>query len=147
MAVSRNSIDIYLEALPDDVRMVLAKLRQTIKSTAPDAEELISYKMPAYKFHGMLIYFAAFKDHCSLFPGSKAVINKFREELKEYSLGPGTIQFTVEKPLPATLVKKIVKERMQENTTRYLHKTAIRKKEINNKNFRSLSQHDYNLHR
>ncbi|MBC7861612.1 MAG: DUF1801 domain-containing protein [Bacteroidia bacterium] len=97
------------------VQIVLEKLRHTIRTTAPAAEELISYGMPAYKLHGMLVYFAAFKNHCSFFPGNSSLVKELQDELKPYKTAKGTIQFTVEKPLPASLVKKIVKLRMKEN--------------------------------
>ena len=112
-----KTIDEYLKALPEEVRMTLEKLYKTIKSVAPHAEELISYGMPAFKHHGMLVYFAAFKNHCSFFPGSSQII-KLYDELKPFKTAKGTIQFTVDKPLPVTLVKKIVKARMKENEAR-----------------------------
>ena len=114
MNTSIKTVDDYLNTLPVDVRFVLDKLRSTIKSMAPEAEEVISYGMPGYKYHGMLVYFAAFKNHCSFFPGSSQII-KMYDELKEYKTSKGTIQFTIDKPLPVSLVKKIVKARMREN--------------------------------
>ncbi len=114
---SVNTVDDYLKALPENVRGVLEKLRKTIKSAAPLAEEMISYGMPAYKYQGSLVYMAAFKDHCSFFPGSSQII-KLIDELKAYKTSKGTIQFTVGKPLPAALVKKIVKARVEENLAR-----------------------------
>ncbi len=118
MNTSIKSVDDYLKDLPQNVRLVLEKLRSTIKSVAPKAEEAISYGMPGYKYYGALVYFAAFKNHCSFFPGSSQIIKRF-DELSEYRTSKGTIQFTVDKPLPAALVKKIVKARMEENETRY----------------------------
>ena len=108
-----NDIDSYLEQQPENVRAVLEKLRQTIKSVAPEAEEVISYNIPSFKYHGMLVHFAAFKNHCSFFPGG--IVENFKEELKDFKISKGTIQFTIEKPIPASLVKKIVKERMKQN--------------------------------
>jgi uncharacterized protein YdhG (YjbR/CyaY superfamily) len=113
-----TTIDEYLNALPKDVQLVLEKLRHAIKSVAPDAEELISYGMPAFKQHGMLVYFAAFKDHCSFFPGSAQIVDK-HEELKVFKTSKGTIQFTIDNPLPLTLVKRIVKARLEENEARH----------------------------
>ncbi len=110
-----KDVDTYLASVPPDARAVLEKLRQTIKAAAPRAEEVISYRMPAYKYLGTLLYFAAFKDHCSLFPGSKSIIKTFAKELQGFKVSAGTIHFTVEKPLPATLVRKIVKARIKEN--------------------------------
>jgi len=116
-----KTVDQYLEVLPEDVQTVLSKLRATIKSVAPTAEELISYGMPGYKYKGPLVYFAAFKNHCSFFPGSSQII-KLYDELKSFKTAKGTIQFTINKPLPMALVKKIVKARMQENETRQVSK-------------------------
>jgi len=87
-------------------------MRFAILSAAPKGtEEIISYKIPAFKYKGVLVWFAAFADHCSFFP-TAAVIEAFRKELKGYTLSKGTIQFAVNKPLPATLVKKMVKARV-----------------------------------
>jgi uncharacterized protein YdhG (YjbR/CyaY superfamily) len=119
-----DSVDSYLAALPDEVRITLEKLRKAIKAAAPKAEEVISYQMPAYKYHGVLVYFAAFKDHCSFFPASKAILKIFNRELESYDASGATIRFYVEHPLPAALVKKIVKIRMQENEARAEKKAA-----------------------
>lgn len=112
-AQTLKDTDSYLALQPEKVRDVLEKLRQTIKSSAPEAEEVISYGLPAFRYHGMLVYFAAFKNHCSFFPGS--IVEKMKNELKNYKTSKGTIQFTAEKPLPAALVKKIIKARVKEN--------------------------------
>ena len=117
------NIDDYIKAQPEKFRSLLQKIRRTISETAPEASEVISYKMPAYKYHGMLVYFAAFKDHCSLFPGSKSVINNMAEELKPFEVSKGTIRFTIEHPLPLPLIKKIVKTRMKENLEKKIAKT------------------------
>lgn len=108
-----KDVDSYLEQLPENVRAVLEKLRQTIKSIAPEAEEVISYNIPSFKYHGMLVHFAAFKNHCSFFPGG--IVESMKDELKDFKISKGTIQFTIEKPIPASLVKRIVKERMKQN--------------------------------
>jgi uncharacterized protein YdhG (YjbR/CyaY superfamily) len=116
-----KTIDEYLSALPEDVRPLLTSLRKTIKSTSPQAEEVISYQMPAFKYHGILVYFAAFKNHCSFFPGSASSLELI-EEVKPFKTSKGTLQFTVDKPLPVSLVKKIVKIRMKENEDKALAK-------------------------
>ncbi len=116
-----KTVDEYMERLPEDVRIVLSKLRATIKSTAPEAEELISYGMPGYKYYGMLVYFSAFKNHCSFFPGSAQIV-KESEELKSFKTSKGTIQFSVAKPLPVALIKKIVKARMKANEIKHFEK-------------------------
>ncbi|HZP00981.1 MAG TPA: DUF1801 domain-containing protein [Terriglobia bacterium] len=117
-----KDVDAYLAALPAKVRATLEKLRKTIRAAAPKAEETISYQIPCFNYFGPLVYFAAFKDHCSFFPGSKAILKTFKDELKPYRTSAGTIQFSVEKPLPATLVRRIVKARRAENETRFAHR-------------------------
>ncbi|HBZ00766.1 MAG TPA: hypothetical protein DEO84_05525 [candidate division Zixibacteria bacterium] len=114
-----KDVDAYLASVPPDMRAVLQKLRNTIKSAAPQAEEVISYQMPAYKYKGVLVYFAAFKNHCSLFPASKSILKIFENELKRFEASGATIHFTVEQPLPATLVRKIVKARIKQNEERH----------------------------
>jgi uncharacterized protein YdhG (YjbR/CyaY superfamily) len=123
-AIPPASVDAYMAELPADVQALLEKVRSTIKTAAPKAEEVISYQMPAYKYYGMLVYFAAFKDHCSLFPASKKVLDVFKEELQSFKTFGGTIQFTPENPLPVKLVTAIVKYRMQQNE----EKKAAKKK-------------------
>ena len=108
-----TSVAAYLRAVPRDARIALQKLRQTIKAAAPQATETISYGMPTFKQHGPLVGFAAFKDHCSLF-GMSAVLRAHKKELASYSTSKGTIRFTVDKPLPATLVRKLIKARIAE---------------------------------
>jgi uncharacterized protein YdhG (YjbR/CyaY superfamily) len=112
-----KDVDEYLAGVPKEARATLEKVRKAIKAAAPKASEVISYQMPMYKQNGMLVGFAAFKDHCSIFPGP-AVINAHQEELKGYKTSKGTIRFTVDKPLPDALVKKMVKTRIQENEAR-----------------------------
>jgi uncharacterized protein YdhG (YjbR/CyaY superfamily) len=111
-----TSVEDYLAALPKEQRAALEKLRKTIMAAAPEATETISYQMPTFKDHGrVLVYYAAFRDHCSLFPASNAVMAALGEELKPYFSGKGTLRFTPDKPLPAALVKKIVTARIEEN--------------------------------
>src|SRR5882724_11803934 len=112
-----RNVDEYLARVPKEARATLEKLRQTIKAAAPMASEGISYQMPMYKHHGMVVGFAAFKNHCSIFPGA-AVMDAYKEELKKYDTSKGTIRFPADKPLPATLVKKLVQTRIKENEAR-----------------------------
>jgi len=126
-----KTVDEYLESLTADVRTTLEKLRKTIKSVAPKAEEAISYGMAGYKYNGVLVYFAAFKKHCSFFPGGSSLKN-LTEEIKPYRTSKGTLQFTVDNPLPTNLVKKIVKTRMEENEAKLLLK-QLKKSAIKNK--------------
>ena len=110
-----KNVDEYLAGVPEPARSTLQKIRATIRSAVPaEATEVISYGMPAFKHEGILIWYAAFADHCSLFP-TAAVIAAFKNELKGYSVSKGTIRFPVDKPLPAALVKKLVKARLAEN--------------------------------
>jgi uncharacterized protein YdhG (YjbR/CyaY superfamily) len=112
-------VEDYLAALPEDQRAALEKLRETIRAAAPEATETISYQMPTFKLRGrVLVYYAAFKDHCSLFPASEAVMEALGQELKPYFSGKGTLRFTPDKPIPVAIVKKIVKARIEENAAR-----------------------------
>jgi uncharacterized protein YdhG (YjbR/CyaY superfamily) len=104
--------------LPPNARAALEKLRRAIKFAAPEAIETISYRMPVFKHQGMLVGFAAFKDHCSFFVMSLACIAEHKKELAPCDASGGTIRFPADKPLPATLVRKLVKARIQENENR-----------------------------
>lgn len=115
---SAKNIDAYLAAAPKEARATLQKLRQVIKAAAPEAVEVISYQIPVYKYHGMLVGFAAFANHCSFFVMSVKLMATLKDDLKGYSTATATIRFTADKPLPATLVKKIVKARIKENEAR-----------------------------
>lgn len=110
-----KTVDEYLERLPADMKNILEKLRQTIRKAVPKAEELISYQIPTYKYLGPLIHFAAFKDHCSLVVINKSILKTFEKELQLYKTTGTTIHFTLAKPLPASLVQKIVKLRIKDN--------------------------------
>jgi uncharacterized protein YdhG (YjbR/CyaY superfamily) len=110
-AVPKN-IDEYLANVPEPARSTLHKIRAAIRSAAPpEASETISYRIPAFKYKGVLVWFAAFSDHCSLFP-TAAVIESFKNELKGVSTSKGTIHFPTDKPLPTALVKKMIKARV-----------------------------------
>ena len=108
------NVDEYISRFPDNVQELLKEIRAIIKAAAPEAEEIISYQMPAYKFHGMLIYFAAFKNHIGLYPRVSG-IEKFKEELSVYKGAKGSVQFPLNKPLPLDLIARIVKFRVTEN--------------------------------
>jgi uncharacterized protein YdhG (YjbR/CyaY superfamily) len=110
-----KSVDEYLAGVPEPARSTLNTIRATIRSAMPaEATEVISYRIPAFKYKGMLVSYGAFSDHCSLFPGS-GIIEAFADELKRYPISKGTIQFPLDKPLPATLLRKIVKARVAAN--------------------------------
>jgi uncharacterized protein YdhG (YjbR/CyaY superfamily) len=108
-------VDQYLQNLPEDQKEALEKLRQTIKTLVPEVQEYLSYKMPAYNYHGMIGGFAAFKNHCSFFPWDSKTVEQFKDELKDFKTSAGTIQFTPEKPIPDDLLKKIIETRIKEN--------------------------------
>lgn len=116
-----NNIDNYIAGFPEKTQKLLEQLRATIIKSAPEAEEVISYKMPAYKLHGMLLYFAAYKNHIGFYPTSSA-IKIFEKELSLFKGAKGSVQFPLDKPLPLQLITKIVKYRVKEN----LEKVAIK---------------------
>jgi uncharacterized protein YdhG (YjbR/CyaY superfamily) len=109
-----KDVEHYIAQLPAAIQERLEKLRQTIKAAAPDAVEVISYSMPAYKLNGMLLYFAAHKNHIGLYPMA-AGIEAFKNELKKYETSKGTVQFPHDKSVPFGLIKKIVKFRVKQN--------------------------------
>lgn len=116
------SIDEYISRFPPEIQKRLEKLRQVIKESAPDAEEKISYQMPAFAQHGILVYFAAFKNHISFFPTGSGV-EAFKDELTDYKTSKGTVQFPLDKPIPYELVGRIVKFRVAENNKKAAGKT------------------------
>ena len=109
-----KDVDQYIAVQPIEIQERLEKLRQTIKAAAPAAQEVISYSMPAYKMNGMLLYFATHKNHIGLYPMS-AGIEAFKDELTKYETSKGTVQFPHDKAVPFSLIKKIVKFRVQQN--------------------------------
>jgi uncharacterized protein YdhG (YjbR/CyaY superfamily) len=109
-----NNIDKYISMFPIDTQKILKKIRTTIRNAAPDAEEVISYGMPAFKFYGMLAWFAAFKKHYSIFMRPK-VLQVFKEDLKQYELSKSAIKIPLGKPVPVKLVSKIIKYAAKEN--------------------------------
>lgn len=120
------SVDQYLAGVPEPARGTLMRLRAVIRSTVPEeATEAISWSMPAFKYKGLLVAYAAFKDHCSLFPMSSTVIEEFKDDLKAYSTSKGTIRFPLEKPLPAALVRKLVRARLAQNEARALSRPRM----------------------
>src|SRR5713226_2404599 len=111
-----KTMDEYLAGLPEPAHTTLSKLRAVIRSAAPpDATEAITYRIPAVKYKGSLVAYAAFADHCSFFPMGSSLLEVFKKELRGFSTSKGTIRFSVDKPLSATLVKKMVKARIAQN--------------------------------
>jgi uncharacterized protein YdhG (YjbR/CyaY superfamily) len=112
LSASPKSIDDYLAGVPQPARGTLQKVRAAIRSAVPPgATETISYKIPAFKHDEIIIWFAAFANHCSIFPTGR-IIDKFKNELKPFTISKGTIQFPTDKPLPSALIKKMVKARL-----------------------------------
>lgn len=109
--------DEYIAAFPSDIRDLLEKIRQTIRKAAPEAEEVISYQMPTFRQHGILVHFAAFKNHIGFFPTPSAIV-AFKEELSPYETSKGTIKFPMDEPIPFDLITKITKFRVKENTAK-----------------------------
>ncbi len=116
------TVEEYITSFPPAVRKLLSAMRKTIKAAAPKAEELISYQMPAYKYKGVLVYFAAFEKHIGFYatPTGHAA---FKKELSAYKTGKGSVQFPFTEPLPLDLVKRIVQFRVKENETTSITKT------------------------
>jgi uncharacterized protein YdhG (YjbR/CyaY superfamily) len=114
-AAVNQTVDSYFESLPENARLTLEKVRSTIKAMVPEAEEVISYGIPIFKHNGSLVGLGAAKNHCALYVMSPKVVDSFKDDFKKYDISKGTIRFPLDKPLPATLVKKIVKARLQEN--------------------------------
>ena len=113
-----KTVDEYLAGVPEPARTTLNKLRAAIRSAVPpEATETISYRIPAFRYKGVLVWFAAFSDHCSLFP-TAAVIEAFKNELKAFFTSKGTIHFPTDKPLPTALVKRLVKARVAQNESK-----------------------------
>jgi uncharacterized protein YdhG (YjbR/CyaY superfamily) len=122
MQTKFEDIDSYIASFSIDVQAALEQVRTAIKTSAPKAEEVISYNMPAYKYFGMLVYFAGYKNHIgfySLPSGHRA----FEKELSIYKQGKGSVQFPLDKPMPLSLIKKMVKFRVQENLEKAKAKT------------------------
>ncbi len=115
-----RNVDEYLSTFDPEIRSILESLRKTIKAAAPEAEEVISYNMPAFKFHGILVYYAAHKEHIGFYPAGSNVVELFKNELKDYKTSRGTIQFPFRLPIPHRLVKKIVRYRAQANLEKVL---------------------------
>lgn len=109
-------VDAYLAQVPEPARSTLEKMRAMIRAAAPkDATEAISYGIPSFQYKGALVWYAAFKKHCSFFPMDLGLLSEFAEELKAYKTSKGTIQYPVDKPLPKFLVTRIVKARVTLN--------------------------------
>jgi uncharacterized protein YdhG (YjbR/CyaY superfamily) len=113
-----TSHDQYIKASPKEIQARLQEIREIIQQAAPDAEEIISYSMPAFKFYGNLVYYAANKAHVGFYAGDGTTVALFKDELTKYTTTKSAIHFPIDKPIPQALVKKIVKHRIKENKER-----------------------------
>ncbi|NUM25358.1 MAG: DUF1801 domain-containing protein [Candidatus Buchananbacteria bacterium] len=113
-----KTIDAYIKTFPKNVQATLKKLKSEIKLIAPKAEETINYGIPTFKLNGNLVHFAAYKTHIGFYPGSFA-IKKFAADLAKYEVAKGTVRFPLDKPLPLSLIKKIVRFRVSQNTKKH----------------------------
>jgi len=123
-----KTVDGYISSAPKQFQSALKDLRRAIKAAAPEVEETIRYQIPSYKQRGYLVFFAGFKNHCSFIVPGKIVMKKFKQELKPYDISGATIHFTEENPLPSSLVKKIVKARIEENEETFRKKQRAKSK-------------------
>ncbi len=127
MKVKINTIDDYFAMQSEKNAEALAKLWEIIQKASPKAEVGISYGIPIFKYHGMLVGFGGYKNHCSFFTCSGSVVNEMKKELKGYETTAGSIHFSPDSALPAALVKKIVKLRMEQNLEKSLKKKSAKK--------------------
>ena len=114
-----KTIDHYLVNVRPDHRKTLQRFRQTIQTAVPNAEECISYGIPAFRLNRrLLVFFGAWANHCAFYPGSAATLKNFRNELRNFQTSKGTLRFSPDKPMPVALVKKLLKARIAENNAR-----------------------------
>jgi uncharacterized protein YdhG (YjbR/CyaY superfamily) len=110
-----KTVDEYLASVNSDHREALQKIRETVHAVAPNAEECVSYGIPAFRLKGRsLVFFGAWANHCAFYPGSSATLKKFRNELRDFQTSKGTLRFSPDKPVPVALVKKLLKARIAE---------------------------------
>jgi uncharacterized protein YdhG (YjbR/CyaY superfamily) len=110
-----GSVDEYIAAFPPETQRVLEQLRGLIRASAPDATETISYAIPTFDLNGHLVHFAGYEKHVGFYPTGRGV-EAFKDELKAYKGGKGSVQFPLDEPLPADLIRRIVENRVEENT-------------------------------
>ncbi len=125
-ASSPNSIDAYIAGFPKDVQVILAKIRGIVREAAPEAQEAIKYQIPTFVLNGNLVHFAAFQNHIGFYP-TPSGIEQFKDALSAYRNAKGSVQFPLDSPIPYTLIKKIVKFRVNENNTKSRSKQVIKK--------------------
>ena len=122
-----ETVDQYIAAFPADVKKRMQQLRKTIKAGAPNADELISYQMPGYKYFGMLVYFAAYKNHIGFYPGAGGLL-EFYKELSSFKSAKGSVQFPHDRPILYDMISKIVKFRVKQNEENFSLKKSNGKK-------------------
>ena len=120
------NVDNYIAGFSEETQKLLKEIRATIKKAAPDAEEVISYQMPAYKQNGILVYFAGYKNHIGFYPTASGIAN-FKEEFSVFKSSKGAVQFPVDKPLPLKLITTIVAFRVKENAEKAERKMQKKK--------------------
>lgn len=125
-ATETLTVDNYIASFPKEAQQILTQIRNLIRAAAPNAEEIIRYKMPAYHYHGMLVYFAVYKNHIGFYAAPTAH-EAFKKELSVYKTGKGSVQFPIEKPLPYSLITKMVKYRLKENKAKTIEKIKLQK--------------------
>jgi uncharacterized protein YdhG (YjbR/CyaY superfamily) len=121
------TVDEYMVDLPTDVKKRMQQIRKAIKTAAPKADEVISYQMPGYKYFGMLVYFAAYKNHIGFYPGAGGVL-EFYKKLSSFKSAKGSVQFPHDRPIPYDMISKIVKFRVKQNEEKFSLKKNIAKK-------------------
>lgn len=114
-AGSPGRVDDYISRFPPDIAAILQKVRETIRTAAPEAEEAIKYQLPTFVYNGNLVHFGGFKTHVGFYP-TPSGINAFKKELSKYKGAKGSVQFPIDKPIPYSLIAKIVKYRLKENS-------------------------------
>lgn len=122
-----ETIDEYIKTFPKDIQNILEKVRQAIKESAPGAEEAISYQMPTFKLNGNLVHFAGYKNHIGFYPTPSGT-EAFKKEIAVYRAGKGSVQFPIDKPIPISLIKKIVKFRVKESAEAGIKSSKKKKK-------------------
>ena len=122
-----ETVDQYIAAFPADVKKRMQQLRKTIKAAAPKADEMISYQMPGYKYFGMLVYFAGYKNHIGFYPGAGGVL-EFYKELSSFKSAKGSVQFPHDRPIPYDIIGKIVRFRVKQNEDKFSLKKSNGKK-------------------
>jgi uncharacterized protein YdhG (YjbR/CyaY superfamily) len=122
-----TNIDEYIALFPESTQVLLEQVRSAIKKMAPEAEEVISYAMPAFKLEGILVYFAAYKEHIGFYPTGSGIA-LFQDEISSYTSSKGAVQFPLDKPMPLDLISKIVKYRVNENIEKAKLKARLKSK-------------------